>query len=281
MSSVKGSGRLERRGVSLKLYGLLIFIYLYLPLMVVIIYSFSPTKTIVGMTGMTGKWYVELVQDKELLKAVHEEAGWSYVRRSHINEVLLGKDRALFESGDKSIRVPEKRWHLNLEIPSQTLPKILFVSIRRKAHGAVFEKGLKSNEGTYLVLSQDRDMALRIGKRRDQEPVVLEISAEAAEREGVLFYPFGDLFLSPQIPARFIAGPPVSKKVVEARKEEGGKKVKRIEPHPVSAAGTFPLDISRDPDLYRRAKGKKRKGWKEEARKTRRRKQRGRGKGMQ
>jgi len=70
VSSVKGSGRLERRGVSLKLYGLLIFIYLYLPLMVVIVYSFSPTKTIVGMTGMTGKWYVELVQDKELLKAV-------------------------------------------------------------------------------------------------------------------------------------------------------------------------------------------------------------------
>ena len=75
MSSVKDPVKLQRRGlekrgVSLKLYGLLIFIYLYLPLMVVIVYSFSPTKTIVGMTGMTGKWYVELVQDKELLKAV-------------------------------------------------------------------------------------------------------------------------------------------------------------------------------------------------------------------
>jgi spermidine/putrescine transport system permease protein len=70
VSRVKDSSKLERRGVSLKLYGLLIFIYLYLPLMVVIVYSFSPTKTIVGMTGMTGKWYVELVRDKELLKAL-------------------------------------------------------------------------------------------------------------------------------------------------------------------------------------------------------------------
>ena len=66
----KGSPTVTRRGLSLKLYGLLIFFYLYLPLMVVIVYSFSPTKTIVGMTGVTGKWYVELVQDKELLKAV-------------------------------------------------------------------------------------------------------------------------------------------------------------------------------------------------------------------
>ncbi|MBW2217849.1 MAG: hypothetical protein JRF34_11780, partial [Deltaproteobacteria bacterium] len=40
------------------------------------------------------------------------------------------------------------------------------------------------------------------------------------------------------------------------------------------APGTFSLDSSRDPDLLRRAKGKKRKGWKEEARKVRKGKRR-------
>jgi putative RNA 2'-phosphotransferase len=34
--------------------------------------------------------------------------------------------------------------------------------------------------------------------------------------------------------------------------------------------GSFILDISRDPDPYRRAKGRKRKGWKETSRKLRR-----------
>jgi putative RNA 2'-phosphotransferase len=215
-----------------------------------------------------------IVGYKELLQAIHEEPGWSYVRRSHINEVLLGKDRTVFEAKENGIRALKREWQLDPEALCETLPRILYTPVRRRAHAAVLEKGLRSAEGRSLVLSQDRDMAFRIGKRRDPEPVLLEILAEDAQRGGTRFYPFGDLYLSDGIPLRFIAGPPVSKKVVEARKEEEGKKVKRVEQHSVSTAGTFPLDISRDPDLYRRAKGKKRKGWKEEARKIRNRNQR-------
>jgi putative RNA 2'-phosphotransferase len=221
-----------------------------------------------------------IVSYKELLQAIHEEPGWGYVRRSHINEVLLGKDRTLFDAEEKSIRVLERRWELDLESPAESLPKILLAPVRRKAHGVAMEKGLRAPEGRQLVLCQDRDMALRIGKRRDHEPVLLEIQAQEAQRGGVLFYPFGDLFLSPQIPAGCISGPPVSKEVMETRKAMETKKEKvKEKPHGIPG-GTFPLDISRDPDPYRRAKGKKRKGWKEEARKTRRRKERGRDKGI-
>ena len=218
-----------------------------------------------------------IVSYKELLQAIHDEPGWGYVRRSHINEVLLGKDRTLFYSEDRGIRVSAKRWQLDLETPAKTLPKILFAPVRRKAHVVAMEKGLRTTEGKHLVLCQDRDMALRIGKRHDHEPVLLEIRAQVAQREGVLFYTFGDLILSPQLPARFISGPPVSREVIEARREIAEKKVQVKEKRPPTPAGTFPMDISRDPDPYRRAKGKKKKGWKEEAKKARRKKQRGRG----
>ena len=53
------------------------------------------------------------IKHKELLQALHEEKGWSYVRQSHINEVLMGKDRLLFHSEGKRIRVLEKKWHLD------------------------------------------------------------------------------------------------------------------------------------------------------------------------
>ena len=49
---------------------------------------------------------------KSLLQAIHEESGWGYVRRSHINEVLLGKDRPLFEALENRIRVLDRRWQL-------------------------------------------------------------------------------------------------------------------------------------------------------------------------
>ncbi|MBW1796732.1 MAG: hypothetical protein JRJ38_20340, partial [Deltaproteobacteria bacterium] len=121
---------------------------------------------------------------KELLQAIHEEAGWHYVRKSHINEVLLGKDRGLFQADDKRIRVFDIRWQMNLEDAPQPVPKTLFAPIRRKAHPVVMEKGLKSSEGRYQVLCADKDMALRIGKRRDQKPVLLEILASEAESKG-------------------------------------------------------------------------------------------------
>ena len=207
---------------------------------------------------------------KELLQAIHEEEGWRYVRRSHINEVLLGGDRSLFESEDERIRSAEQRWELDLHTPARFIPKILFTAVRRKAHPVVMEKGLRAARNRYLTLTPVREMALRIGRRRDKEPVLLEILSDA-DREGrALFFSFGDLFLSPQIPPRFIAGPPVPKEILERGKEKVKPTEKTAKDLPFPTPGTFTLDPSRDPDPYRKAKGKKKKGWKEAAKKMRR-----------
>ncbi len=214
------------------------------------------------------------VKYKELIQTLHEEPGWTYVRQSHINEVLMGKDRPLFHSEDKRIRILERKWDLDLDTPAIDLPGILFIAVRRRAHPVVMEKGLISKEDIPLVLSSDKGMAERMGKRRDQQPVVLEIMARSAEEQGITFYSFGSLFICHKIPARLIAGPPVPKDILEKRKEASVKKEKSIQEQTDFAPGTFQLESSRDPDRQRRTKGKKRKGWKEEARKIRRGKRR-------
>jgi spermidine/putrescine transport system permease protein len=56
--------------VGLKLYGLLVFLFLYFPMVIVLIFSFSPTKTMVGMHGITLRWYEELFRDGGLLAAL-------------------------------------------------------------------------------------------------------------------------------------------------------------------------------------------------------------------
>jgi putative RNA 2'-phosphotransferase len=208
---------------------------------------------------------------KELLWALHEEPGWGYVRRGHINEVLLGHERTLFQAREDSIRALDRRWHFDLEHPARGLPNILFVGVRRKAHSNVMEKGLTAPQGRHIVLSPDRDMAMRIGRRRDQKPVLLEISTHSVSEAGIDLSPFGNLFIANQVPAKAITGPPVPKKDIETtQKKERAIQDKR----PAFETGTFVLDVNRDPDPSRRPKGKKRKGWKEEARKTRRAKRR-------
>jgi len=205
---------------------------------------------------------------KELLKAIHEEPGWGHIRQGHINEVLLGKDRDLFQTEEKRIRAMDKHWNLDLENPAQSPPKILLIGIRRRAHPVVMEKGLRRIEDSYYVLSPESEMAERIGKRRDERPVLLEIMAGVAREEGYLLYAFGNLFLAPEISVRHIAGPPVPKDIIKAREEKPGKTHK---PHPDFQAGTFVLDLNRDVDQSYKLAGRKKKGWKEEARKHRRR----------
>ena len=214
---------------------------------------------------------------KELLQAIHEEDGWRYVRKSHIHEILMGVDREMFQEENDRIRVLERRWEKEMGNREITPPGLLFVPVRKRAHAVVMEKGLKAPPSGFLVLSSDKEMVSRIGRRRDPHTVILEILAQEASRRGVVFHSFGDLATTDHIPPEFIAGPPVPKEVLEKKKDrtaEGKKTMKRAV---VPETGTFVLDASRDPDPYRRAKGtggRKRKGWKEEARKARR----GRGK---
>jgi spermidine/putrescine transport system permease protein len=48
----------HRRGTALKVYGFLVYFFLYMPLAVVLVFSFSPTKAIEGMEGFTLRWYL-------------------------------------------------------------------------------------------------------------------------------------------------------------------------------------------------------------------------------
>ena len=211
------------------------------------------------------------VTDKEFLWAIHEEEGWGYVRQGHINEVFQGKDRSLFLHDDKRIKALNHHWNLDTETPSLSLPKLLFLAVKRNAHPIVMEKGLLSNPGGFHILSPERAMAMRIGQRRDQKPVLLEIMAARAGSDGIPFFPFGALFLTSEIPIEYISGPPVPKDIPKPLPK---KSPKEPEPLPDFQTGTFILDANRDMDPSRRPKGKKGKGWKEEARKERRRRNR-------
>jgi putative RNA 2'-phosphotransferase len=211
---------------------------------------------------------------KDLLKAVHEEPGWGYVRQSHINELFAGSSRDLFDWEEGKMRARERHWKVDLTPMSQGLPKILFLAVRRKAHAHALTRGLRPPPDRPIALSADRDMALRIGFRIDQKPVLLELRTAQALEEGVSFYPFEGLFLAGEIPASCISGPPLPKEVGPPGRSGKEKFPEtRIRADVQEGAGTFILDAHRDPDPHRREKGKKRRGWKEDARKFR--KQRG------
>ena len=54
-----------------RLYTFLIFLFLYAPIIVLIIFSFNSSKSRGVWSGFTLKWYIELFKDQEILKALY------------------------------------------------------------------------------------------------------------------------------------------------------------------------------------------------------------------
>lgn len=179
--------------------------------------------------------YVKL---KELLKALCEEEGWSHVRRSHIDEILLTLRNPPVEISDNRIRA-KNRDRLPKRMPSENPPKILYTCVRRRAHEHVFNKGVSPSEGENVVLSSDLSMAEKIGKRIDRSPVTLTVQVRNAANKGVVFQSFGEsLFLSGPIPAECFTGPPLPKEKPETKKQKEPK-----EKEPPKEPGSYFIDM--------------------------------------
>ena len=161
--------------------------------------------------------YVKL---KELLKAVNEEKGWKHVRRFHLNEILYSIPQPPFEILDNRIRA-KRREHLPRPDAAPQLPKLLYTCVRRRAYPFVVQQGIFPAGYQQVVLSDRRDLAQRIGKRSDAQPVTLTVHVQTAVERGVLFQKIGELlFLAPTIPPDCFSGPPVPKEIPRAKKQE-------------------------------------------------------------
>jgi len=203
---------------------------------------------------------------KESLKAINEEPNMAYVRESHIREVLLHDRDGAFEIDGKKIRSTKRTFPpVNKDKNLAPLPKILFKGVRRKAYPSILKSGLLPGSKEYVVMTKDRDLAIRIARRSDQKPIILEIKTETAIENGITFYPFGDsLYLADRVPVQLNNGQQ-SKKELTAKKETLKKEREK-------APGSFILEAERYPDLKRRNKAKKTIGWQKEVRKGRKRK---------
>jgi spermidine/putrescine transport system permease protein len=93
LKSLEGKSR-QNRLIFLKIYTVLIYLFLYLPLFVVFIFSFSPTKTIFGISGLTLDWYRKLFADRGLMISLLHSLEVSVI--AVIIAIILGTFGAFF-----------------------------------------------------------------------------------------------------------------------------------------------------------------------------------------
>ncbi len=178
------------------------------------------------------------VKIKELLKAVNEEDGWRHVRKALIDELLLVMPDSPIEIKDKFIRTVH-RDHLQKDRYVQDPPRLLYAGITQKSYPFALEKGILPTYHLRVVLASTPEMAIRLGKRRDRNPILLTIQTSRAAENGAVFYQFGEqLYLAEFIPVGSFTGPPLPKHKDEPKKKEAPKEIKRDK-----MPGSFILDL--------------------------------------
>ncbi len=213
---------------------------------------------------------------KELLKALHEEEGWRHVRSGLLNELLISARPAPIEIDGNRIRAVD-RGRLPKISEVMYLPKVLYLAIRRKAYASAIENGLRAGGRPSLILSSDKAMALRIGMRRDNQPVLLSVQVHKTREQNVVYHQFGkNLFLTDRIPAGTFSGPAAPKPKPAAPREAAKKVAEPLPAKPTPGSYLVAIDEQVDPRQSARQRRQKQKDRQKERRHARKQKKRDR-----
>ncbi len=205
---------------------------------------------------------------KDLLKVLHEEK-WSHVRPALLESLPYRVPQAGIQMDQQYIRA-SSREHLPKATPCNDVPKELFTCIRRKAYTAVSRSGLApQHHPDRVVLFAEREMALRVGRRRDAHPLVVTVQTTVAQNAGIQFDRLGAaVFLTGRIPADCcrLPAPPWTARAPQAP-EDTPTATPSIE------AGSFTLDwerLSSRSALPTKGSPRKSKQWRRDRQRLRR-----------
>jgi len=201
------------------------------------------------------------------LKAVNEETGWKHIRKAHLNELFISINDAPVQIKDKWIRAAD-RSELCSPVPvgQNRLPKLMYTAVRMRGLAAVYRKGVSPLGGLpYILLSDNRAQAEKIGYRYDQRPAILVVHSSKTLKQKINFLQFGDtLFLAKHLPPVCFDGPGIPKE-----KAATGKSQKNQEKKVDKTPGSYFPEIPDIPGYYGK-KAENKTGWKRNKKRRRR-----------
>lgn len=158
-------------------------------------------------------WVYELEVDEEgwaplpqLLEALRRRPRWADLEREDLREMQRRTDKRRYEIRDDRIRalyghsLPGK-----LEKEATRPPARLWHGTSPAAVGSILEEGLRPVGRQYVHLSVDRATAREVGRRKAEDPPILEVRSGPAHEAGVTFYRGNEkVWLADRVPPRWL-----------------------------------------------------------------------------
>ena len=127
------------------------------------------------------------------------------VTEEQIRAVVVDSEKKRFELAGEKVRATYGH-SFPVDLGQQTVqpPDELYYGTARDLAQSMVRNGLKPRDRQYVHLSVSAEEAESVARRPDPTPAVIVVQARAAHAEGVRFYRSGPLFLTENVPARFL-----------------------------------------------------------------------------
>lgn len=158
-----------------------------------------------GLLPDKGGW----IKIKELHGALAQEPEFPHVTMASLMQFFNIFGRGTFETNGQHVRIKN---YDELPLPETAdPPEILYLPVRPKAYERAATDGFIPPQGKeWIILATTRELAVKIGKRRDNEPIISEVMALDAEKDGAAFKKFGEnLFLADALKPEHLKLPPL------------------------------------------------------------------------
>ena len=159
-------------------------------------------------------WEYELELDSEgfvhveqIINAINESGNYDRpITISDLEHIIEISDKKRHEiQGDKIRALYGHSIPMHISKDVTIPPDVLYHGTTHKALDSILSAGLKPMGRQYVHLSVDTDTAMQVGKRRDNDPVILVIDAQKAYADGIIFYKGNDkVILADYVSAQYI-----------------------------------------------------------------------------
>ena len=141
-----------------------------------------------------------------VIAALQEESRWNNISINDIKKAIDCSSKKRHEIVGNRIRaIYGHSINQKIESVEKIPPNYLYHGTTHKAAEIIKEEGLTPQARQYIHLSEDKETALEVGKRRESNPVLFQIDSKLAYQEGIKFYHGNEnIWLSEVVPSRYL-----------------------------------------------------------------------------
>ncbi len=143
----------------------------------------------------------------ELVEAIQEKRDrFHWLRPRHLEAVAATDPKGRYEIEDGNIRATYAHSiELDWDFPTEGVPDKVYFPVSEEELDLILERGLSPRDRSLVHLSETYENALSAGLRRVENPIILEIDAARAQKEGVVIWNSGKtVYTTEHVPGEFL-----------------------------------------------------------------------------